>query len=215
MSSSEIYRLLLGHIFSFKLPLRLLAILAILFLMLAVGLLTYRGGVEIWGFFNIEHIASTLPGKLISKMMGWMMAVSTFVQSAPIIWDKLSAWGQQLDNILMKWVFYKLYFLDEVENLLNETRKLINTMNEHLLETSKEITYAKNLNEKRNKKLEEYLKKAYKNCEKAGALLKQREAYENWTRKRKADADKELNTFIIQLTEIFQKNHEISNFIKN
>lgn len=183
--------------------------------MLAVGLLTYRGGVEIWGFFNIEHIASTLPGKLISKMMGWMMAVSTFVQSAPIIWDKLSAWGQQLDNILMKWVFYKLYFLDEVENLLNETRKLINTMNEHLLETSKEITYAKNLNEKRNKKLEEYLKKAYKNCEKAGALLKQREAYENWTRKRKADADKELNTFIIQLTEIFQKNHEISNFIKN
>lgn len=211
MKHSEIFETLLGHGLSFKLPLRVLAIFAILFLTLAVGVLTYRGGVEIWGFFKVEHIGATLPGRFISKMMGWMMAVSTFVQSAPPVWDKLSSWGQQIDNFMMRWIFRKSYFLDEIEELIGKTRKLINIMNKQLLETSKEIVYAKKLpHEERDKTFGESLKKAYKNCEKIVELLKQHEPYDNEARKRKTHADEELNYFIIQLTEVFQKSRAIT-----
>jgi hypothetical protein len=103
--------------------------------------------------------------------------------------------------------------LDEIEDLLRDTRKLINIMNEKLLETSKEIMYAKKTShEERHKKFGEHLKKSYKNCEKILRLLKQHEPHDNWSRKRKTRTDEELNNFIIQLTEIFQKNHMISNF---
>jgi hypothetical protein len=213
MKVSKPFKTLLGHGLSFKLPLRLLAILAILFLTLAVGVLTYRGGVEIWGFFKVEHIAATLPGRFISQMMGWMMAVSTFVQSAPVIWNKLSAWGQQIDNLMMKWIFHQTYFLDEVKALLGETRKLINAMNQQLLETSKEITYGKKLSlEKSNEIFSHSLKKAYENCEKVVALLKNNEPYDNWSRERKTRADEELNNFTLQLTDTFQKSQALSHF---
>lgn len=204
------------HCFSFKFPMRVFALMIILFFMAAAGLLTYRGGVEIWGFFRKAEIAETMPGKFISQMLGWMAAAATFVQSGSLIWNKLSYWGQNIDNYIAKIMFHKPYFLDEVEFLLKEIRKLINKANSELLEVSMLLIYSpedfkelKMAKHKLDNQLTGNLKKADEGRKKVVALLKKNEPYDSINRQRKARADEMLNNFTLQLINTYQKNRDL------
>jgi len=206
------------HIFSFKLPLRGIALIVIIFVTLAAGILTYRGGVEIWGFFKVEHIADTLQGRFISRMIGWTVAISTFVQTAPIIWNKLSAWGQAFDNMMIKLIFRREYFLNESETLLKEIRKLINKANGEILNYSKKMIYNDSISVQNNfsafkedldKQIRHFIEKSEQCREKIVSLLKNNEAYDSTNRKRKKSAEEELNHFTVQLTDTFNKNRLI------
>ncbi len=114
---------------TFKLPVRIFAVLGVFYLSMSTCIFTYKAGGEIWQFFQLGFIAPLRMGKVIMGIMGIFVGLGTFVQIAPVVWDRLSKWGQDIDNLIAKYLFKKKYFLDEAEELLRSIRKRINQSN--------------------------------------------------------------------------------------
>lgn len=210
------------HILSLKFPFRLSALAIILLLLSATYVFTYRGLLDLLDFFNKGHFVKTILEHIISLIIALLISAATFIQSASIIWDKMSNWGQTLDNIVLKYTIRKTYFLDEIDDLFRKARKSINIVNKELLDIYKNITFYHleqstilflHLRLKNNIRLE--LRKADLYCFKVISLLKNNEPFDNINRERKNNADTQLNQFINQISDNFQKIRVLLNFLKD
>jgi NurA-like 5'-3' nuclease len=180
---------------------------------------TYKAGGEIWQFFQLGFIAPLRTGKMIMGTMGAFVGLGTFVQIAPVVWDRLSKWGQDIDNLIAKYLFKKKYFLDEVEELLKSIRKRINQSNKVIDDlnwniVSEKFSQAGHLkpeHEDLHCAFSKYLSEAEKEYKKVIKLLKKNDAYDNLNKERDNKADEELNRLIVQLTDSLMKVQQLIN----
>lgn len=204
---------------SFKLPLRIFAIIGVLYFSMSGFVFTYKAGGELWEFFRLGFLAPLRIGKVIIGIMGVLVALGTFVQIAPVVWDRLSHWGQDLDNQVIMYLFSKRYYLDEVEELLKKIRKKVNKINTLIHHINWQlitninkysINYASS-QEKLREAIDTYLIEADKEYKQVVELLENNNAYDNINDKRDKKADEELNVLTIQLTDSFIK---VQNLLK-
>lgn len=207
---------------SFKVPFRLFAMMSIIFLVSATAIFTYRAAIEIFDFFQKNELAKNFLTHIIAWIMATLISAGTFAQSAPIIWDKFSYWGQIIDNYLLKWIFKKKYFLDEIEDLFSQVRKQINIANDLIFRCYQEIYMNKKNQElaidildKMDGHFKVQLHESYVVCKKIIFLLQKNEAYDAISNERKAKADNNLNEYIHQLAACYEKHFEIEQIIHN
>jgi hypothetical protein len=194
---------------TFKFPLRIFAIIGICYLSMSTCIFTYKAGGDIWNFFHLGHVAPSRTGRSIAGVMGILVGLATFVQIGPIIWDRLSKWGQDLDNVAAKIFSKKLYFLDQVEESLQKIRKIINTINSTVHDIHWRLSLDTSIGKQSRMKmlhtleniLHKDLAEADRQYNQTIKLMKENEAYDNINRERKAKGDEDINTLTIQLTD--------------
>lgn len=204
---------------TFKLPLRIFAMLGVVYLSMSTCIFTYKAGGEIWEFFKLGFIAPLRTGKLIMGTMGAFVGLGTFVQIAPVVWDRLSKWGQDIDNLILKYLFKKKYFLDEAEELLSSVRNKINQSNKIFDDlnwkiVSKKFTQIGHLTPEHDKLYEgftTYLSKAAQEYQNIIKLIKKNDAYDNINQERDKKCDEELNRLTVQLTDTLMKIQQLLN----
>lgn len=204
---------------TFKLPLRIFAILGVLYLSTSTCIFTYKAGGEIWEFFKLGFIAPLRTGKIIMGTMGALVGLGTFVQIAPVVWDRLSKWGQDIDNVIIKRLFKRQYFLDEAEELLRGVRKKINQSNKIIDDlnwkiVSEKFTKVSQLTSEHkdlHQAFTQYLSQAEQQYQKVIKLLSKNDAYDNLNKERDTKADEELNRLTVQLTDSLMKIQQLIN----
>lgn len=212
---------IINNIFSIKFFFRVFAIIAVLLLGIVTTIITYKTIVDVWSFFHLGHLTSIKLYKTINFIIGLLIGTATVIQSYSAIWDRLSYWGQCVDNFIIKRLTGKTYFLEEVNEALQFIRKLVNQINfqfqQYYWET--DIQQKSTNNKYIVLKLETLLKhntaQAIQLYHKVIKLLKDNECCDNINKERKDEADELLNSLIAQLADNTKQINEFIKQIKN
>jgi hypothetical protein len=190
-------------------PMRLIAMVIILSLVSATVLYFYD--ILISGFSRLtwkgQPLVSPLHSEYASAFMSITIGLGILAESAPTILDKLTFWGQIIDNKIIKYYYHKPYFLDEASHLLLKTRLLFNRTNFHLqaiaIPTDNSVC-----NEKDLKKLSNKVKNIKNNCQKINTLLEMNRAQDP-THLKKQEHLKQL------LNNLVSSNLEMSSWVES
>lgn len=203
------------ELFSFKLILRGLGIIAILFLAGITVALTYKAYIELLMFLKLSPDSPLVFHKSISYSIAIAVGIATAIQSYQIIWDRLSYWGQCIDNVVIYIFTGKKYFLQETSDLLNNIAKEINKINMKIQENSWERIIRNDFYKNRSN-LENYtheinnkIAAVIDQLRKVIHLLKHNNAKDSINKKNESIAERDLNSLIRQVTDICSYIHDI------
>jgi len=193
-----------------KLFMRAFALFVILFLVSASILYFYDTLVS--GFSKLKWHGETLfPQNIasyLSATMAIIIGIGILAESAPTIWDKLMYWGQVIDNIMIKALTRKEFFLTKANRLLEETRLLINKTNFHLQAIM--IPTDHSYDNENTDILCENIKKIKNNCQKINTLLENHQAEDTLHRQAQEKAKQTLNTLVTENLELSERIEKLS-----
>lgn len=202
-------KIFFNYLLTTKLPFRLFALTLILFLFLVTIVVTYKAGIDILSFFKINYSHSQYVKNML-LFVSISIGITTIVQSAPIIWDKLSYWGQVIDNYLLELLFNKKYFIFLINQSINNIRESLNQINLQLqkYEWNYALCHYK-VDHRQQKEINDFILTNIKNiiqqCYSIMELLNENEPSDNISRMSKANADMQLNILITQVTDMLVK----------
>lgn len=183
-----------------KLPMRLIAILVVIFLVSATMLYFYDTLIS--GFKNLtwhdQRIVPTLLAKYFALAMALTIGIGVFTESAATIWDKLMYWGQLIDNYFIKLFARREYFLITAESLLKKTRREINRTNLRL----QAVIIPQQAAPEDVEFLRGQVKAIKKHCEELHKLLEAHQAYDNLHQQRQENAREHLNQLVTASLDI-------------
>lgn len=212
------FKNLSSYVFSFKLPFRLFAFLGIFYLSASTAIFTYKAGSEIWSFLQWDYIAPSRLGKNIFSIIGLLTGLAIFAQIAPIVWDRLSYWGQAVDNQIIKLFTNKMYFLDEADILMKDIYKYINQANCNINSIYWKFIYDKkniNTSDEITHVIQQDLIQANKKYHTALNLLKSHTACDYINQERAHKTNENLNIVINQLTNCYSELINIQHLLKD
>lgn len=201
-------KILTKYFILFKSLFKLFAYVVIFLLAIVTIFITYKTQVDVWEFFKLGKIDTNITVKYFMIIVSVLIGVATVVQSAPIIRDKLSYWGQRIDNQIIYFLTRQKYFLYEVEDLLSEIRKLINNMNANLqkfmlpLIEIADRKHRNRINGKITELIEIDVRLSIKLYTQITTLLCENDVYDNINKRKKEEANDLLNTSISDITAI-------------
>jgi len=193
-----------------RLPLKLVAILVISFLGLATFIITYKTGLDVFIFFHSDVFFSSRVEKISSLIVALLITSATLVQSSPVIWEKLSYWGQAIDNWIALHLMRKIYFLNASFALLNKARNKIDEANSILQDYLWKKINGESLNQSDTetiikKLLETNILTAINVCKQVDQLLNEGKPKDRTNAERKGEARTLLNNLIAQATGLLSK----------
>jgi hypothetical protein len=193
------------YFLTFKFPLKIIALIVIVFLGLITLFITYKASIEVWDFINFKFISQDFK-KSTSIFIAVIISVSTLIQSSPIIWQRLEFWGQHLDNFLIYLITRKKYFLDVVDNELKQAQDQINHCHFKLQEYNWNVSFSSINKNKITAELDELLNKEINrirnSCVKSRAILQKCEPTDITNIQRKLFLENNLNMLIVHTTEL-------------
>lgn len=121
----------------FKISGNILALIAIPLLGITAWLLTYngvRGAID--SIFGVKTAHEST--KLFVSYLNWacsaLVGLGSMIPSATPIWNKLSFWGQALDNTIQYFFNNKIYYLDTAGELVKDSFKVIHEVEDIILQ---------------------------------------------------------------------------------
>ncbi len=203
------------NLLNVKFIFKILALFAAIFLFGVTAAFTYKAYVDLIDFIKLEH-TSLFIRIYLAYSVALFVAIATIIQSFPIIWNRLTYWGQSIDNLILRCFTNKKYFLDAIEEreknlstLINDANKELQSYSWNMLNTNNSEEDINDIKKKIQNLIDNQIKNAINECCHIDNIIKNNQAKDSINNEKKEKLSKQLNNFIINLTNILKYIHEI------
>ena len=213
----EIKMKLFFNLINFKFTFRIGSLFASVLLFGVTAAFTYKAYVELLEFTKIEFLNNSHFFRVkFAYIVALFVALATLIQSFTVIWDRMSYWGQCIDNWICLLILHKKYFLDESQSQLNEVHKTINTVNRLLQKytwnTLTDPQYLKNNDAIKNEikfSIDDSMKSVIKKFHHLNELISSHKAKDNTNQQKQNKTIEQLNELTVNITETLRYLREI------